>query len=124
MRPPVLPSGNKRPALKAPGTRPSASMRPPVLPSGNAASGRTPSPDSGCFNEAAGFTQRKPEPGAEQPGLLGVASMRPPVLPSENDEHKYLFGAAFTSFNEAAGFTQRKHRTSRRSRCAGDCTLQ
>ena len=87
-----------------------ASMRPPVLPSGNwrlvrrrrnahrysfneaagftqrkphHASSRTSS-SSSRFNEAAGFTQRKPYPAGQRPCGARGASMRPPVLPSGN----------------------------------------
>ena len=88
MRPPVLPSGNtKHPrsqaitpirrfneaagftqrkllgkAIVSGAVQPDASMRPPVLPSGNRVvdeSARPPTTRT-SFNEAAGFTQRKP----------------------------------------------------------------
>ena len=36
------------------------------------------------FNEAAGFTQRKPVHGLSPADVRGDASMRPPVLPSVN----------------------------------------
>ena len=63
-----------------------ASMRPPVLPSGN--SRHHASISAGkvcCFNEAAGFTQRKrAQPAAKLKLSSTRASMRPPVLPSGN----------------------------------------
>ena len=61
-------------------------MRPPVLPSGNPPRRRAPQghPAPG-FNEAAGFTQRKPEQGRPAPAERRDASMRPPVLPSGNE---------------------------------------
>ena len=67
------------------GSQVAASMRPPVLPSGNPerAVGRDRSGPF-RFNEAAGFTQRKPT-GSTRTGRFC-------------DE----------CFNEAAGFTQRK----------------
>ena len=37
-----------------------------------------------CFNEAAGFTQRKRATPEETVKALSLASMRPPVLPSGN----------------------------------------
>ena len=112
-------------------------MRPPVLPSGNHgyAAGVHPGRQR-CFNEAAGFTQRKHHEGAERLPLgdhggfneaagftqrklrtlgydpdaaISEASMRPPVLPSGNTG--YAVRDALDSiyrFNEAAGFTQRK----------------
>ena len=85
MRPPVLPSGNILQRLDH-GLPYLASMRPPVLPSGNVASitSARASRTSG-FNEAAGFTQRKPV------AFAGVALV-------------------WLRFNEAAGFTQRKRR--------------
>ena len=64
-------------------------MRPPVLPSGNT---RAPALrwrlDVARFNEAAGFTQRKPAEPLTIPGPLTVASMRPPVLPSGNAAYR------------------------------------
>ena len=60
-------------------------MRPPVLPSGNFWVDDNARVQLMCFNEAAGFTQRKP---------------------SRADAHAT---AAHSGFNEAAGFTQRKH---------------
>ena len=61
MRPPVLPSGNLQGGDAVGLGILNASMRPPVLPSGNpnTASGESAT-TSGGFNEAAGFTQRKP----------------------------------------------------------------
>ena len=87
MRPPVLPSGNlERVAAEHPGVL-AASMRPPVLPSGNARVGVAQA-DTGCrlgFNEAAGFTQRKPRRVLRlRARRRHAASMRPPVLPSGN----------------------------------------
>ena len=86
MRPPVLPSGNGTSGIAVMDDGKLASMRPPVLPSGN------PRPDRcrrsspyRCFNEAAGFTQRK--------HTISTCTGRP---------------ATFHRFNEAAGFTQRK----------------
>ena len=86
-------------------------MRPPDLPGGN--SRRLPHSShftsSTSFNEAAGFTRRKPlkfSPTADQ---RNFASMRPPDLPGGNTGR----GSGRRSprsrrFNEAAGFTRRK----------------
>ena len=60
-------------------------MRPPVLPSGNLRSRNFATICLICFNEAAGFTQRK----------LTTAI--------------YVSNNCINRFNEAAGFTQRKH---------------
>ena len=65
-------------------------MRPPVLPSGNAVPcvrSKPPARGRACFNEAAGFTQRK------RSMLAAVRS---------------LLTRSLCCFNEAAGFTQRK----------------
>ena len=59
-------------------------MRPPVLPSGNLSSVYLIVIDSTCFNEAAGFTQRKRHWRDDGQGGHRKASMRPPVLPSGN----------------------------------------
>ena len=59
-------------------------MRPPVLPSGNPGNAALVVGLDRSFNEAAGFTQRKP-----------VARRR-------------VSGRRRLRFNEAAGFTQRK----------------
>ena len=66
MRPPDLPGGNSgylRHEVAITGVRRDASMRPPDLPGGNKSlhGGMriTPSVFT-CFNEAAGFTRRKP----------------------------------------------------------------
>ena len=62
-----------------------------------------------CFNEAAGFTQRKHGVVAITPRTESAhASMRPPVLPSGNDPENGTLTYLWTRFNEAAGFTQRK----------------
>ena len=84
MRPPVLPSGNSSETTIGNDATPAASMRPPVLPSGNPMRARGVTRYSIRFNEAAGFTQRKP--GAGGSGASRRAGC----------------------FNEAAGFTQRK----------------
>ena len=69
-----------------------ASMRPPVLPSGNVLTRWPTTPTGRRFNEAAGFTQRKPL----SPRFDGIvqrqASMRPPVLPSGNMDPQLGFG--------------------------------
>ena len=59
-------------------------MRPPVLPQRKLFLDRILKLESRRFNEAAGFTQRKP---AWDAGFAVPtdASMRPPVLPSGND---------------------------------------
>ena len=84
MRPPDLPGGNHKDAPLRRVPRALASMRPPDLPGGNLPA--VPGPSSNrCFNEAAGFTRRKPPP-------TGNRST-----------------ATSPRFNEAAGFTRRKH---------------
>ena len=114
MRPPVLPSGNPGSWLVPAKGRPEvqASMRPPVLPSGNQRvrhAGRNTAEPSRCFNEAAGFTQRKPARTRSCTSSSTLASMRPPVLPSGNaDFNRLQDHPPKTCFNEAAGFTQRK----------------
>ena len=61
------------------------------------------------FNEAAGFTQRKPGKVPKEVDHRDMASMRPPVLPSGNSHSSTALPAGPTEgFNEAAGFTQRK----------------
>ena len=70
---------------------------------------RAPRP---CFNEAAGFTQRKPVAAVSTCADRDRASMRPPVLPSGNPSMDRAGRTArLGGFNEAAGFTQRKPRT-------------
>ena len=59
-------------------------MRPPDLPGGNFKHATKVRPNPRCFNEAAGFTRRKPERGRALPDRAGPR------------------------FNEAAGFTRRK----------------
>ena len=87
MRPPDLPGGNESEVHAARISAASASMRPPDLPGGNSHHG-APLGDHAAarrFNEAAGFTRRKPghcEVGDRQ---SRHASMRPPDLPGGND---------------------------------------
>ena len=111
MRPPVLPSGNAVLGVAVPAGVRRASMRPPVLPSGNSACRCSPCACTrSCFNEAAGFTQRKPKADAIEWLESRRASMRPPVLPSGNSTMSSAAdNASASGFNEAAGFTQRKH---------------
>ena len=60
MRPPDLPGGNV-PIVVQPGEGGAASMRPPDLPGGNLPAKLADlSPAQRRFNEAAGFTRRKP----------------------------------------------------------------
>ena len=59
-------------------------MRPPVLPSGNSCKSCSVSSRFWSFNEAAGFTQRKPAQSSTACRRTVRASMRPPVLPSGN----------------------------------------
>ena len=89
MRPPVLPSGNVN-----------AGAQPAVVPGFNEAAGftqRKPVKVNGPikgksqrFNEAAGFTQRKLLPAGRAPHSELHASMRPPVLPSGNYSMKLV----------------------------------
>ena len=58
-------------------------MRPPDLPGGNSVSQCHGPPPYHSFNEAAGFTRRKPER-VRVMALQRVASMRPPDLPGGN----------------------------------------
>ena len=61
------------------------------------------------FNEAAGFTQRKPSWKTNGSAMANTASMRPPVLPSGNvNVLPSIKLISLFCFNEAAGFTQRK----------------
>ena len=84
-------------------------MRPPVLPSGNPVKTEKKQPSWSRFNEAAGFTQRKPDRRACSCRSEPRASMRPPVLPSGNSAQYSSIVQPAPRFNEAAGFTQRKH---------------
>ena len=61
------------------------------------------------FNEAAGFTRRKPLPTEPMAGAAKTASMRPPDLPGGNVWAE-VSGTQGSRFNEAAGFTRRKLR--------------
>ena len=109
MRPPVLPSGNS--AVHPPCRR--------LLPGFNEAAGFTQRKPrarppgwkgwSRCFNEAAGFTQRKPTGMAKPPGCRvncfnEAAGFTQRKPGREHQAHEAPPG----SFNEAAGFTQRK----------------
>ena len=110
MRPPDLPGGNESRdagiAVKTIG----ASMRPPDLPGGNSPSRAALNRPWGRFNEAAGFTRRKPAPVDRRAGAAPTAaSMRPPDLPGGNCKWLCATQAAgIAGFNEAAGFTRRK----------------
>ena len=108
-------------------------MRPPDLPGGNWKAAQTKCASCHCFNEAAGFTRRKPRLDRDVGGQRHHASMRPPDLPGGNPcrvtVHWSRFSASMRppdlpggngrvrqghpwaralSFNEAAGFTRRK----------------
>ena len=83
-------------------------MRPPDLPGGNASVHGPPCARYSRFNEAAGFTRRKPELGAAVAEELLGASMRPPDLPGGNSLLKVIECYHYGRFNEAAGFTRRK----------------
>ena len=61
-----------------------------------------------CFNEAAGFTRRKLELEQVDARRGNRASMRPPDLPGGNGVAGQRRCAPTTGFNEAAGFTRRK----------------
>ena len=70
---------------------PEASMRPPDLPGGNPGKDADEAAHAGKpqrFNEAAGFTRRKP---------------------ATTVSADLLYGSYLRRFNEAAGFTRRKH---------------
>ena len=87
MRPPDLPGGNSsfgEMVTAAPDII--ASMRPPDLPGGNKTSAhRNYGAEIPRFNEAAGFTRRKPLQSVSAIwSTLVVASMRPPDLPGGN----------------------------------------
>ena len=72
MRPPVLPSGNKS-SFGDNEEAIAASMRPPVLPSGNGQKlGARRSREQLRFNEAAGFTQRKPSVNSSASACINV----------------------------------------------------
>ena len=88
MRPPDLPGGNCASARHPRRNHYRASMRPPDLPGGNTMPMPPCATCASSFNEAAGFTRRKPQRLRE-------------VLIYDS------------CFNEAAGFTRRKRRNSR-----------
>ena len=108
-------------------------MRPPDLPGGNLlVVDHSNEPIS--FNEAAGFTRRKPVDRRRDRQSASRASMRPPDLPGGNKSFMSLFAnvasasmrppdlpggnaggaagpaAGAAGFNEAAGFTRRKQK--------------
>ena len=86
-------------------------MRPPDLPGGNVDGDVSLVRFCPCFNEAAGFTRRKPGTANASRIRCSGASMRPPDLPGGNTN-----GATGVTrpgcFNEAAGFTRRKRPSS------------
>ena len=84
MRPPDLPGGNVLAIVILRGLIICASMRPPDLPGGNPIRRLTCALSMARFNEAAGFTRRKP-------AKVAPSAAAPPA-----------------GFNEAAGFTRRK----------------
>ena len=84
MRPPDLPGGNARVWVQ-PRLLIRASMRPPDLPGGNCLSSGKTFRETLRFNEAAGFTRRKPVILDEVSVYMIGASMRPPDLPGGNE---------------------------------------
>ena len=110
MRPPVLPSGNRTllpPSLS--GIRWCFNEAAGFTQRKRAPLGTVPAAQVACFNEAAGFTQRKPDFTYRPYSDELDASMRPPVLPSGNRAAGATrCYAGPHRFNEAAGFTQRK----------------
>ena len=72
-------------------------MRPPDLPGGNLnASAAYRRAGYAGFNEAAGFTRRKPLEGVGSRLAGDPASMRPPDLPGGNDAGALAIGAMAT----------------------------
>ena len=85
-------------------------MRPPVLPSGNFDESSVKRGVSRCFNEAAGFTQRK-HGSATDPVIVGAAGFNEAAGFTQRKRRVTTTATrgGVTGFNEAAGFTQRKH---------------
>ena len=83
-------------------------MRPPDLPGGNLVAVGYETAARCCFNEAAGFTRRKPPPHATQlprstacfNEAAGFTRRKPGIFDGQPGLHR--------GFNEAAGFTRRK----------------
>ena len=99
-------------------------MRPPDLPGGNQGFDAHASGWSLCFNEAAGFTRRKPvHLGDVVAGHL-IGFNEAAGFTRRKHGSRTATPARHARFNEAAGFTRRKHPTGSVAVLSGLCALQ